>query len=113
MSDAAIRQFVVGDYLIEYAKSNRSTCILTKRKIEKNALRIGIFEQSKFFDGIFPIWYNFEDWVKDEKLFEKFKQINNLLVEKDLRLYLNKLNEYANQRVITLCDITMQINEEL
>ncbi|KAL9651420.1 hypothetical protein ABK040_001369 [Willaertia magna] len=106
MSDAAIRQFVVGDYLIEYAKSNRSTCILTKRKIEKNALRIGIFEQSKFFDGIFPIWYNFEDWE------DQFR-INNLLVEKDLRLYLNKLNEYANQRVITLCDITMQINEEL
>ncbi|KAL9647753.1 hypothetical protein ABK040_015241 [Willaertia magna] len=123
-----------GDYRVGYAKAGDFKCRLTKENIPKDALRITIIGNDKFFNAFFPNCYNFEDWIKDEELVKKFKEsiykkgkkiygienlnkedqlrINILLFEKDLQLFLNKLHEYACQKVITLCDITMQINEE-
>ncbi|KAL9650365.1 hypothetical protein ABK040_016432 [Willaertia magna] len=85
-----------GDYTVEYSKSGRATCKLTNEKIPKGALRIGKIVQSQSFDGTYPIWYSFEDWVEDKKLVKQFQStckkvhgLQNLRMEDQERI--NKL----------------------
>ena len=46
----------VGSYVIEYAKSSRSTCVVCQQKIEKDVVRVGRMERAAQFDGITPRW---------------------------------------------------------
>jgi poly [ADP-ribose] polymerase len=44
------------DFMVEYAKSDRSSCRTTKEKIPKGAMRIGQMVQAPNFDGKIPQW---------------------------------------------------------
>ena len=46
----------MGSYVIEYAKSSRSTCVVCQQKIEKDVVRVGRMERAAQFDGITPRW---------------------------------------------------------
>lgn len=45
-------------FLVDYAKSSRSKCRLTKSKIEKGELRFGVMVKSPHFDGMQPNWFS-------------------------------------------------------
>ena len=45
-----------GSYMIEYAKSGRSTCQVCSAKIDKDSVRVGRMERAAQFDGITPRW---------------------------------------------------------
>lgn len=45
------------DFIVEYAKSDRSKCNTTKDMIPKGDMRIGQMVQSPKFDGKIPVWY--------------------------------------------------------
>jgi len=63
----------IGDYKVEYAKSNRSKCKITNLSIPKGALRIAKMVQSQKFDGVIPIWHNFDDFMNNDKAVAEFK----------------------------------------
>jgi len=44
-----------GDFQVEYSKSGRAKCFLTKEPIPEGDLRIGMFVQAKNFDGAYPM----------------------------------------------------------
>lgn len=44
------------DFIVEYAKSNRSKCGTTKEAIPQGEMRIGQMIQAKNFDGKIPVW---------------------------------------------------------
>eukprot|EP01127_Copromyxa_protea_P011414 TRINITY_DN2868_c0_g1_i1.p1 TRINITY_DN2868_c0_g1~~TRINITY_DN2868_c0_g1_i1.p1 ORF type:complete len:907 (-),score=279.95 TRINITY_DN2868_c0_g1_i1:69-2789(-) len=45
------------DFIVEYAKSDRSSCKTTKEKIGKGEMRIGQMVQAPNFDGKIPHWH--------------------------------------------------------
>eukprot|EP00586_Coscinodiscus_wailesii_P019761 CAMPEP_0172514902 /NCGR_PEP_ID=MMETSP1066-20121228/263684_1 /TAXON_ID=671091 /ORGANISM="Coscinodiscus wailesii, Strain CCMP2513" /LENGTH=69 /DNA_ID=CAMNT_0013295761 /DNA_START=34 /DNA_END=240 /DNA_ORIENTATION=+ len=44
-------------FVVDYAKSARSKCQLTKTKIAKGTLRLGVMVKSPHFDGYQPNWF--------------------------------------------------------
>jgi hypothetical protein len=63
----------VGDYQVEYAKSDRSRCSITKNNIPKGKLRIGRIVQARNFDGTMPVWYSWSAFKKDKKKMKAFQ----------------------------------------
>ena len=57
-----------GSYVIEYAKSNRSTCVVCSEKIEKEVVRVGRMERAAQFDGITPRWAHLACTQQREKI---------------------------------------------
>jgi hypothetical protein len=45
------------DFIVEYAKTDRSTCSTSRQKIMQGEMRIGLMIQAKNFDGKIPQWY--------------------------------------------------------
>ena len=57
-----------GSYVIEYAKSSRSTCVVCSQKIEKDVVRVGRMERAAQFDGITPRWAHLTCTQQREKI---------------------------------------------
>ena len=68
----------------EYAKSNRSTCYLSGRLIEKDALRVGVEVRSSFHDG-FDIKWALPECVKG-MVFERVKDVEMLRWDDQVRV---------------------------
>lgn len=49
-----------GNYIAEYAKSNRATCKKCRNTIGQGALRLGKMVRSPHFDGEIPLWHHFD-----------------------------------------------------
>ena len=45
-----------GSYVVDYAKSGRSSCVVCDEKIDKDVVRVGRMERSERFDGLTPRW---------------------------------------------------------
>lgn len=84
------------EYTVEYAKSSRSSCRLTKKPIEKGALRIAEMVQSPHFDGLIPLWYNFEAFANSAKMVAEFKLKCKLVKN------LDKIRPEDKERVLQL-----------
>ena len=79
---------VEGSYVVEYAKSGRSTCAVCEEKIERDAVRVGRVEltQNPNFTGLAPVWAHLACTMEREKI-EEGEEMDGLeeLKEEDQR----------------------------
>lgn len=57
------------DFLVEYAKSNRSKCVACELKIDKDTVRVGKLDfaaETQWTGGPVPRWYHIECFVKQQ-----------------------------------------------
>lgn len=64
----------VGNYTVEYAKSGRSTCVISGQKIPNKALRIGREEDNGYDGHTITRWMNFDHFVNSQSHQSQFQQ---------------------------------------
>lgn len=69
------------DFMIEYAKSNRSKCNLCEEKIDKESVRIGKLDydaETAWKGGPVPRWFHIECFAKSAEQLEFFGQVDKI-----------------------------------
>lgn len=69
------------DFMVDYAKSNRSKCNLCEEKIEKESIRLGKLDydaETPWRGGPIPRWFHVECFAKSMEQLEFFGQIEKI-----------------------------------
>lgn len=96
-SDGALVNY--DDFLVEYAKSSRSTCITCQEKIDKGCVRLGKLDfdaETTWTNGPVPRWYHVDCFVKSQEKLKFFGQVEkiksfNELEKDDQKMLRNKV----------------------
>lgn len=75
------------DFMVEYAKSSRSTCLKCQKKIEKDSVRLGKLDfaaETTWTNGPVPRWYHVDCFAESQEKLKFFGYVEKIKSFKEL-----------------------------